>query len=152
MNEQLIILIKQIKDRWGEGTVQAIIKKIDSYPIKWRGTLRRSISYEQQDTLDGDIDVFMADYGRFIDEGVNGTTTSRGSEFSFRGKYKGTAYHLTQWANSKGLNRFAVARSIQKKGVKPRPFFGSVIENRIPVLGEMITEGMAEWMENNIGD
>lgn len=152
MNEELIQYLKQIKLEWGEGTVKAIIKQIDSYPIRWQGTLRRSISYEQEDTLDGNIEIFMADYGKFIDEGVNGTVQNRGSKFQFSGNYKGTAYALTAWATAKGLNRFAVARSIQKKGIRPRRFFNDVIASRTNDLGELITQGMADWMENNIGD
>jgi hypothetical protein len=149
MNE-LILLLKDIKDKWGAGTVNAILKKIDSYPIKWKGTLRRSVSYSQKDDLDGDITFNMADYGKFIDDGVNGTQVPRGSEYSFRGNYKGVAFHLTSWANSKGINRYAAARSIQRKGIKPRPFFNSVIESRVEGLGEAITDGMAEYMDKSI--
>lgn len=152
MNDQLILFLKQIKDEWGAGTVQAIIKKLDSYPIKWKGTLRRSISYSQEDDLDGNIEFNMADYGKFIDEGVNGSRSVYTTAYSFRGNYGGMAYHLTEWANSKGINRYAAARSIQKKGIKPRPFFKSVVESRATDLGQSITDGMRDWAENNLGN
>lgn len=150
MNEELINLLRQVKDQWGRETVAAIIKRLDTYPIKWKGTLRRSITYEQQEGADGDIDFFMADYGKFVDDGVNGTSTSRGSQFSFKGNWKGTAFYIKPWATSKGISPFAVAKSIQKKGIKPRPFFNSVIEQRVAVLGEDITQAVADYMEQQV--
>jgi hypothetical protein len=152
MNEELLLLLKQIKDQWGRETVSAILKKIDSYPIKYKGTLKRSISYEQDKTPDADISFFMADYGKFVDQGVNGTQVNRGSQFNFRQtSIKGVAYHIKPWATSKGIqNSWGVATNIVKKGIKPRPFFDSVIQSRVNVLGEAITEGMAQYMNNQV--
>jgi len=152
MNEELLALLKQIKDQWGRETVAAILKRIDSYPIKWKGTLKRSIIYEQDKTPDADISFFMADYGKFVDEGVNGINQSRGSQFSFRQtSIKGVAYHIKGWASSKGIqNPWGVATNIVKEGIKPRPFFDSVIQSRINALGEAVTQGIAEYMENQV--
>ena len=33
------------------------------------------------------------------------------------------------WATRRGLNPYAVAKSIQKKGIKGKPFFGPAIES-----------------------
>lgn len=152
MNEELILLLKQIKDQWGRETVAAILKRIDSYPIKYKGTLKRSISYEQGKDVDGDIEFFMADYGKFVDQGVNGTQVTRGSKFNFRQtSIKGVAYHIKPWATSKGIqNPWGVATNIVKKGIKPRPFFDSVIQSRINILGEAITQGMADYMDDQV--
>jgi hypothetical protein len=152
MNEELLLLLKQIKDQWGRETVAAILKKIDSYPIKWKGTLKRSISYEQGKDADADIEFFMADYGKFVDEGVNGTQQTRGSQFNFRQEsIAGVAYHIKPWATSKGIqNTWGVATNIVKKGIKPRPFFDSVIQARVAVLGEDITQGIADFMESQV--
>lgn len=151
MNEELIDLLRQIKDQWGRETVAAILKKIDSYPIKYKGTLKRSITYEQDKSVDGDIEFFMADYGQFVDKGVNGIAQSRNSQFNFRQtSIKGVAYHIKPWADSKGLNNWAVATNIVKKGIKPRPFFDSVIQARVAVLGEDITQGIANYMEEQV--
>jgi hypothetical protein len=136
-------LLQQVTDQWGAETVAAILRKLDSYPIRWNGTLRRSISYEQDGT---DIRFNMADYGSFIDEGVSGTVVKRDTPFSFRGRYKGTAFYIKDWALSKGLNQWAVAKSIQKKGIKPRPFFTSVIESRIPELEPFIAQATEDYL------
>lgn len=149
MNEELVLLLKQVKDRWGRETVQAIVNKIDSYPIRWQGTLRRSITYQQDNTPDGDINIFMADYGKFIDGGI-GQFGPRGTRIP-KTSIPGIASHIKQWASSKGLNPWAVATNIVKRGgIKPRPFFNSVIEARVPQLGEAITEAYADYLEQAI--
>lgn len=136
-------LLQQVTDQWGAETVAAILRRLDSYPIRWNGTLRRSISYQQ----DGEKITFnMADYGEFIDKGVSGTSVKRNSPYSFRGRYKGTAFYIKDWALSKGLNQWAVAKSIQKKGIKPRPFFTSVIDSRIPELEPLITQVTEDYL------
>lgn len=151
MNEELINIIKSVKDKWGAETVQAILNEIDKQDIKWNGNLRRSISYEQDPGLDGDISIFMADYGQFQDEGVNGLNLNRGSKFNFRiTSIGGVAYHIKPWADSKGLDNWAVARSIVRKGIKPRPFFTSVIEKRIESLGLDIEQALTDYLNRTI--
>ena len=149
MNEQeLIALINQVKDTWGMETVNAIIAKIREEDLMFSGTLERSILY-QQDAA-GEISFFMADYGIFQDEGVNGTNNNVGSQFTFKGNWKGTAFHLQEWATSKGLNPYATAKSIQRKGIQPKKFFTSVVESRINVLGESINQAIADYMNQLI--
>lgn len=149
--DELIEILRRVKDKWGQETVQAIIRKIDSYPIEWRGTLRRSISYEQKSGPDGDIDFNVADYGKFIDEGTGifGPNKTRIPRESI----PKIAYHLKEWAQTKNLNPYAVATNIVKRGgVKPRPFFNSVIESRIGQLGEMIGAAYTDYLDNQINN
>lgn len=149
MNEELIRLLREVKDKWGRETVAAMVKKLDSYPIKWKGTLRRSIIYKQEEGADGDVDFLMADYGRFIDEGI-GTFGPRRQAIAKK-SIPGIAFHLKPWATSKGLNPWAVATSIVNKGgIKPRPFFNSVIDQRVAVLGNDITNAIAKYMEDSV--
>lgn len=149
MNE-LIKLLQAAQDQWGKGTVNAILKQIDSYPIKDKGTLRRSISYSQ--AKDGNITFNMADYGEFVDKGVDGVIQSVGSPFKFKGNWKGTAFYLKEWAASKNLNPYAVAYRIQERGIKPRPFFTSVIESRVPDLGKAINDAQTEYLNKTINN
>jgi hypothetical protein len=152
MNE-LIDILRKVKDKWGQETVTAIIKRIDEEDLKWNGTLRRSVSYEQEDGPDGDISIFMADYGQFQDEGVNGVSVNRQSPFSFKiTSIGGVAYHIKPWADSKGLNNWAVARSLVRKGIKPKKFFNDVIEKRIESLGVDIESAVAQYLERSISD
>jgi hypothetical protein len=152
MNEELKRFFEQVYDQWGQGTVQAILKEIDRYPIKWRGTLRRSISYQIGDVAGEDAISFnMADYGEFVDKGVNGIFQNRGSKYNFRiSSIGGVAYHVKPWADSKGLNNWAVARSIVRKGFKPRPFFDSVIQARFPKLQEDLTQAYQSYLDSQV--
>ncbi len=147
MND-LQALLEQAANLWGQETVAAILKQLDSYPIQWNGSLRRSIMYEETEPFN--FKFLMADYGQFQDEGVDGTNTSYNSPYKFKGNWKGTAFHIKQWADSKGLNSFAVARSIQAKGIKPRPFFKTVVETRLPELQVVLNDTYQTYLNQSI--
>ncbi len=147
MND-LQALLEQAANLWGQETVAAILKQLDSYPIQWNGSLRRSIMYEETEPFN--FRFLMADYGQFQDEGVDGTNTSYNSPYKFKGNWKGTAFHIKQWADSKGLNSFAVARSIQAKGIKPRPFFKTVVETRLPELQVVLNDTYQTYLNQSI--
>lgn len=147
--EELRKILKSVYDKWGSETVKAIITKLDSYPIKWRGTLRRSISYSQPEV--DQIDFNMADYGRFVNEGV-GQFGPRKQRIS-RQSIPKIAFYLKPWAQSKGLNPYAVATNIVKRGgIKPRPFFNSVIEARVPQLGDAVIKAHEEYISKKIDE
>jgi hypothetical protein len=141
-------LLEQASDQWGSDTVQAILKELRKYPVKWEGTLDRSIIYELDSS--GNVDIFMADYGQFQDQGVDGTQVKRNSPFSFKGKIAGTAKAIKKWADAKGLNNWAVATTVQRKGIKPRPFFNSVITNRIPDLAAAIQQAQIDYINKQV--
>jgi hypothetical protein len=143
-------ILQEAKRQWGAETVEAIKLKINDGDIIWQSTLLNSIRFEQDGTLDGEIEFKMTEYGKFIDEGVNGTSTSVGSQFSFRGKWKGTAEAIKPWADSKGINPYAVAKSIQKEGIKPRRFFNSVIESRLPDLATNLEVAYTTYLNETI--
>lgn len=149
MNEELIRFINAIKDRWGSETVAAIRRRIQELNLVDTGTLERSVIYEQ-DENSGDINFFMADYGTFQDLGVNGLDFNWESPYQFRGNYHGTAFAIQEWANTKGLNAWATARSIQSRGIEPKRFFNTVIEQRLQVLGDDITSGIADYMNRQV--
>lgn len=142
-------LLRQAANRWGFETVTAIVKKLNSYPILFNGTLRRSISYEQVEPFD--IKIYMADYGQFQDEGVDGQDVSHGSPYKFKGNYWGTAYYIKPWADAKGFdNPFGLARHIQSQGIKPRPFFKSVLETRIPDLQKSLNDTYQRYLDDMV--
>lgn len=156
MNEELISLLKQVKDQWGRETIAAILLQMDNSRngLVFRGTLKKSVIYEQAPDLDGDISFFMADYGHFLDQGVNGTRSAYATQFKFSGdknKIRKMGGALKPWADSKGINAWALANSIQKKGIAPRRFFDSVVEARLGTLGEAITIALTEYMTANLG-
>jgi hypothetical protein len=149
MNDLIQILLK-VKETWGIETVNAIKQKIQDDNIIYNGDLLNSIAYEQEQTLDGNIKFKMTEYGKFIDEGVNGQSNSVGSQFSFRGNWQGTAFHIKDWADSKGLNPYAVAKSIQEKGIEPRRFFNDVIAARLEDLAVSLEQAYVNYLNAQI--
>jgi len=145
MND-LILLLQEVKKNWGIETVAAIQRAIEAEGAQFSNELFNSISYTQDDTLDGDISFTMADYGKFVDEGVNGLLQSWGSQYQFRGNWKGTAVAIKDWAAAKGLNQWALGHSIQKEGIKPRKFFNSVIESRLPDLATGLEQAYTAYL------
>lgn len=149
MND-LILLLQEVKRNWGIETVNAIKARIEAENIIFSSELLNSIGLNQDDTLDGNITFKMTDYGKFIDEGVNGLLLTQNSPYSFRGNWRGTAVAIQKWAEAKGLNPWATAHSIQNKGIKPRRFFNSVIESRIPNLATDLEEAYATYLNQQI--
>jgi hypothetical protein len=95
----------------------------------------------------------MAPYGQFVDKGVKGVNSNyaanKDTTFSFKSLNSrfGIAFHVKKWANAKGLNEYAVATNLAKKGIEARKFFDTVIESRVGILGEYITRGIADFFE-----
>jgi len=155
MNEELITLLKQIKAQWGQETVAAILRTMDTKRsrLTFTGGLRSSVKYKQASDIDGDISFSMAPYGQFVDKGVKGVNSNyaanKDTTFSFKSLNSrfGIAFHVKKWANAKGLNEYAVATNLAKKGIEARKFFDTVIESRVGILGEEITQGIADFFE-----
>ena len=139
-------ILKNVQKQWGIETVQAIINKIQQDDIVWNGNLKNSIRFKQQDN--GDITFLMKEYGEYLDEGVNGTRSAYATQYQYRGNWKGMGFALTKWADSKGLNPYAVAWSLQEKGLKPRRFFKSVIESRAGDLADAIGTAYNDYLSN----
>jgi hypothetical protein len=145
MNE-LKAIIESVEEQWGIETVKAIKNKIKQEKLIWSSRLYNSVGMTYQDS---ELDIFMDDYGHFQDDGVK-SSYGRGTSdtgLQFRGNWKGMAFHLKRWADSKGLNAYAVAYSIQNKGIKPKRFFTTVIEDRVPILGDSINKAIGDFMD-----
>lgn len=142
-------ILNQVKKQWGIETVQAIIQKIERDDIIWEGNLKNSIRFKQDEN--GDISFLMKEYGEYLDEGVNGSRSAYATGYQYRGNWKGMGFALTKWADSKGLNPYAVAWSLQRDGLKPRRFFKSVIESRADELATAIGVAYNDYLSNLLG-
>lgn len=130
------------------------------------------------ESITGDIDykdgeyvvsVSMEEYGTYIDEGVNGTGFEKtnsgkadkrfksnrsvvtGSRFSFKDKMP-PLNAIKPWATAKGLNPWAVQRSIFKKGIKGIHFFQEVLDYEADRLADYIAEAEATNLLNQFGE
>ena len=139
MNEEL----KKALDLWGKETVAKIIQSIERGGLVSSGVLRRSIIYQ---IGEDNIQFLMADYGKFFDQ--------PGDAPKFNKSHRGAlAFHLKDWSNKKGLNRWAVATAIVKRGglkKKPIGFFSQVIEREIEKLTPYIDEAVLQYIDNRI--
>tara|TARA_R110002020_G_scaffold97546_6_gene232524 strand:+ start:588 stop:1073 length:486 start_codon:yes stop_codon:yes gene_type:complete len=89
------------------------------------------------------LSFFMADYGEFQDQGVQGAFSKKkapNSPFSFKRNRPIGAKHFQRWAKSKGLSPFAVANSVWRKGLKPSLFFTKPFEDAFLQLPEELIE------------
>jgi hypothetical protein len=99
----------------------------------------------------------MKEYGEFLDEGVNGdpqlgSRSAYTTPYQYRGNWKGMGFALTKWADSKGLNPYAVAWTLQRDGLKPRRFFKSVIESRADDLATAIGTAYNDYLSGLLGN
>lgn len=100
--------------------------------------------------------LFMDDYGDFIDKGVEGVGGRRADGSSYRKhrtdgifsfKRHGFAPpvnrssisggSLRQWAQRKGLNEYAVSKSIFHRGIKATHFFSDIVNDKL--VSDMVT-------------
>ena len=134
-------LIEKALDSWNQETITKLQESLDSKASTGTsGMLRQSIepqAIEQTDT-GLSLEIVMEDYYKFIDEGVQGVGGERAdgsifeqvapnSPFSYKQGAKPSYKHFELWSATKGLNPFAVAESVFRKGIKPNHFYSDVI-------------------------
>ena len=113
-----------------------------------------------------EVDILMEKYGKFMDQGVSGTERKFNTPYSFKKgiQNRPSPKHFNGWIVKKGLAprdergrftarkalSFAIATSIQKKGIKPRLFLTKAFEKNIKTLPEEIVEAYALDVESFI--
>jgi hypothetical protein len=126
-------------------------------------TLYNSLSFEQKQNQDiFSLDMFMMDYGKFQDKGVNGKNKSYGSIYSFRNK-KPPMQPLADWAKARNIRLrdekgrykkgnyrtigFILQKSIYEKGIKPSLFFTKPFEKAWGLLPQQLIEAYGKDMD-----
>ena len=108
--------------------LQTYLQKLKIRVPRNTGSLSKSIKGEIKATPDMvEMEFVALDYFTYQDEGVNGTQVNRGSQFSYRDKMPPTSA-FKSYSNSLG-GQFAIAKSIQQKGIAPKRFFKEELEN-----------------------
>lgn len=118
------------------------------------GELYDSIGYTiKQDGSKIKLTFSMADYGKFVDKGVNGYAQSRGSIYSFKEKNgQGSGgksefiSRLQKWCAIKGLPKgaaYPIRRNIWKYGIASTQFFTLPTTRRKKQLEQGIKKSMA---------
>jgi len=125
--------------------------------------LYNSLSFEQKQIQDiFSLDMFMMDYGKFQDKGVNGKNKNYGSLYSFRNK-KPPMQPLADWAKARNIRLrdekgrykkgnyrtigFILQKSIYEKGIKPSLFFTKPFEKAWSLFPEQFLEAYGKDMD-----
>lgn len=98
-------------------------------------------------------------YGEFMDQGVKGTNPDKdgyvaNGRYSFKKgkrsiKVKGNTA-LARWAEKRGLNKWAVAKSVHQRGIKRTLFFTKPFKARYKTYMDMYNSAVADDIANNI--
>lgn len=118
----------------------------------WTGKMLESITGNVE-YADGEYNITLdlEQYGHFIDEGVNGVEKNNGSRFSYTDKMPPISA-IKPWATSKGINPYAVQRSIYKKGIKGVHFLESTIDEEYGKLVDYLAEAESLAILNELED
>ena len=126
------------------------------------GKLSKSLKYQLKVAKNSiDVEIRMEQYGEFQDKGVSGTKVKRNTPYSYKSKggkngMKGMPppKAFDKWLVKKGIAprnekgefqsrkslAFAMARSIQQKGIKPSLFLTKAYQKNYKKLSTEITE------------
>lgn len=102
----------------------------------------------------------MADYGKFVDEGVKGSKSNYieniNSPNKFRGNKKSVPVGpIKAWCKRKGISEklaFIIARSIYEKGIKASHFFTKPLEKRNRTMWTAYHKAIADDIANNFAN
>lgn len=150
--EQYRKILTDVKNKWGQGVVEAIKKKMDEIGINDTGALKNSIKFEGTETPDGEQKWSGLEYANFQDQGVNPVGQKLyETPYQFKGKWAGTAQALKSWGKLGEKNEWAVAYKIQYiTGLKPRRFIKDVVEAQLEVLSEDFAKAYQQVLEQAI--
>lgn len=123
--------------------IQKVIENI-STKLQTSGNIT-NITAEKSDT---GWRIIAPAYLDFQSKGVNGVEVTHNSPYSFKPGVENAPppSALKDWSESRGLNPFAVSKSLQKKGITPKRLW----EDEVDELAKKVTEAVAETITNSI--
>jgi len=136
----------------GNAVAQEFINYIEENNIGASGGLKQSVVAIPIGNLQ--IQIQADDYFKFIDEGVDGTEVSHGSQFKFKYDKPSMAHAkaIQSWIPTRSLTlpptiptyksfAYAIATNVKRKGIKPRNITKNVITSDfLNSIGESILE------------
>lgn len=127
-----------------------------------------SLDYELT-VKDGSIQIsfLMEEYGKLVDEGVNGKKVNHGAPNSFKNKMP-PIQDIADWAKARNIRLrddkgkfkkgnyktigFLIARSIFENGMKPSLFFTKAYNNVFDKIDKDIIESIVDDFNNKSGE
>lgn len=108
------------------------------------GNLRKSIEGDYVEVTNGfEISFIGTDYASFQDLGVNGTENNYGSPYTF--SKRPPISSVEGFANKYGINPYALATSIMKKGIRPKMFITNNVNQNIDEFADDYREAL--WVD-----
>jgi len=140
--------IKALMNRTGELITDKMIDTLISNGSLATGQLARGISYEVVDTPEGGVTrISIPEYGKYVDEGRRA------------GAKMPPVQPIIDWVKVKRISTpqytteqmgWAIAKSIAKKGIRPKPFIENSIQFVLTNFTEELTQAGAEDINNII--
>jgi hypothetical protein len=161
--------VKSELDRFGKYIVQQSRSNLTKAGKKDRGTLYKSISYEAKENKNSfELTISMADYGKFVDKGVKGVSSSAkapNSPYKFgtgSGRKGGLTEGINGWVQRKRFQfkdkkgrflsyestAFIVRRSIWFTGLRTTNFFERPFELAFKRLPDDLVEAYGLTIDN----
>lgn len=97
-------------------------------------------SYKGDSDING-VNIYGLDYFKFVEEGVNGVERSWGSPYSFSKKMIPIS-SIQGFADAKGINVYALQKSIFKKGLKPKDIITTNLDSKVDNFGDDLIESI----------
>lgn len=163
-------LVKDSFDKFGKYLVQQSRSNLTREGHKNTSKLYNSLSYDLKESKNSIEFTFnMETYGEFLDKGVRGAGGVRKTTSNFRStnnkgklwkiKAKKSKYrfgksggisptHFKDWAESKGLSAFAVAKSVYHQGIETTLFYSKPFERGYKRFPDEVVEAYALTIDN----
>lgn len=109
-----------------------LVKTLKNKVPKSSGNLAKSISADIDDTSVG-IDAL--EYIKIVDKGISGKKNKRNTPFGFKNK-KPPIKDLEGFAKKKGINVWALQKSIFNNGFKGKNFIEPTLDNEVDELAD----------------
>lgn len=155
--------IKGVLQNFGNKVIEQLTNKLAEHGLR-DSNLAKSMNYSVNMTSEGwQFKLSFDEYGNYLDEGVQGKGGKKKSGGSWRNKAPRSQFRfrdekpptrdredptrsLETWANTKGLNVWAVRESIYRQGIKPRHWFTDVVDGGIidELLNDLETFGVKQ--------
>jgi hypothetical protein len=154
--------INDVLFKYKDSLTKDLIKSLEDVDRVSTGALSQSIRVDiDEEGGKMSFTMYMDDYWKFVDQGVNGTKNRQGSDFSFKKKnisedatldfikHRGIGLGdlATHYTNSKNIRvrrktvlaadkarkslAWLIGRSISQKGIKPTHFFTDVVNDEL---------------------
>lgn len=156
--------VKEELNKFGKYVIQQSRTNLTKNKINATGDLYGSLGYDLK-VMPNSVfmEFFMMEYGKFIDEGVQGSKStypeSRQSPYKYSGRFKMIpTKSLDKWVIKKGIKgirddkgrfitrkslKYAIATSVYRKGIKATLFFTKPFEKAFMNLPDEVIQAFA---------